>query len=229
MKGELLKPDITFKLDMDDRDKAAFSGLVYSKVNSVNDDPSELNSQVFSLLILGKFMPTGTGGSTDYGGVATDLARNSVNQILQDQLNNLSGKYIKGVDLNFGVQSNDEYTATGINQNTQLSVAVKKQFLNDRLGVQVGTSVNVPNSSGAASSYNSNSITGNFQIDYKLTPDGRYQFKVFCLNEYEGFIEGLVYKTGVAVVYTKNYNTLHELFARRVKTPDTSKPKDLKQ
>lgn len=229
MKGELLKPDITFKLDMDDRDKAAFSGLVYSKVNSVNDNPSELNSQVFSLLVLGKFMPTGAGGPTDYGSVATDLARNSVNQILQDQLNSLSGKYIKGVDLNFGVQSNDEYTATGINQNTQLSVAVKKQFLNDRLGVQVGTAVNVPNSGGAASSYNSNSITGNFQIDYKLTPDGRFQFKVFCLNEYEGFIEGLVYKTGVGVVYTKNFNTLHELFAHRVKTPDTAKPKDSKQ
>lgn len=229
MKGELLKPDITFKLDMDDRDKAAFSGLVYSKVNSVNDDPSELNSQVFSLLVLGKFMPTGAGGPTNYGSVATDLARNSVNQILQDQLNSLSGKYIKGVDLNFGVQSNDEYTASGINQNTQLSVALKKQFLNDRLGVQVGTAVNVPNSGGAASSYNSNSITGNFQIAYKLPPDGRYQFKVFCLNEYEGFIEGLVYKTGVAVVYTKNYNSLHELFARKVKTPDTSKPKDSKQ
>jgi hypothetical protein len=227
VKGELLKPDISFKLDMDDRDKAAFSGLVYSKVNSVNDDPSELNSQVFSLLILGKFMPTGTGGSTDYGSVATDLARNSVNQILQDQLNSLSGKYIKGVDLNFGVQSNDEYTATGINQNTQLSVALKKQFLNDRLGVQVGTSVNVPNSGGAASSYNSNSITGNFQIDYKLTPDGRFLFKVFCLNEYEGFIEGLVYKTGVGVVYTKNYNTLRELFEKPIKKAESSKPKAL--
>ena len=230
IKGELLKPEITFQLDMDDKDKAAFSGIVYSKVTTVNQEPDELNKQVFALLILGKFMPTTSGGSgsTDYGDMATNLARNSVNQLLSEQLNKLSGKYIKGVDLNFGLQSNDEYTQTGVQQNTQVTVALKKTFFKDRLGVQVGTSINVPNSNSAASQYNSNSITGDILIDYKLTPDGRFHFKAFRLNQYEGLIDGLLYKTGVSVVYNKDFNALHELFMRK-KKDNQPKPKAAKE
>lgn len=217
MKGELLKPEISFRLDMDDNDKAAFSGIVYSKVSSVNENPDELNKQVFALLILNKFIPTNTVPGDDYGTMATDLARNSVNEVLTDQLNRLSGKYIKGVDLNFGLQSNDEYTQNGVQQNTQLSIGVKKSFFKDRLDVSLGTSINVPNSNSSASQYNANSITGDIMLDYKLTPDGRYHFKAFRLNQYEGIIDGLLYKTGIGVSYNRDYDHLSEIFRRRIK------------
>ncbi len=224
MKGELLKPEISFRLDMDDNDKAAFSGIVYSKVTSVNDNPEELNKQVFALLILNKFIPTNTVPGDGYGTMATDLARNSVNEVLTDQLNRLSGKYIKGVDLNFGLQSNDEYTQSGVQQNTQVSIGVKKSFFKDRLDVSLGTSINVPNSNSSASQYNANSITGDIMLDYKLTPDGRYHFKAFRLNQYEGIIDGLLYKTGIGVSYNRDYDHLSEIFRRRIK-PKTEETK----
>ncbi len=224
MKGELLKPEISFRLDMDDADKAAFSGIVYSKVTSVNGNPDELNKQVFALLILNKFIPTNTVPGDDYGTVATDFARNSVNEVLTDQLNRLSGKYIKGVDLNFGLQSNDEYTQSGVQQNTQVSIGVKKSFFKDRLDVSLGTSINVPNSNSSASQYNANSITGDIMLDYKLTPDGRYHFKAFRLNQYEGIIDGLLYKTGIGVSYNRDYDHLSEIFRKRIK-PKTEETK----
>ncbi|MBS1622546.1 MAG: translocation/assembly module TamB domain-containing protein [Bacteroidetes bacterium] len=223
MKGELLKPEISFRLDMNDADKAAFSGIVYSKVTSVNGNPDELNKQVFALLILNRFIPTNTVPGDDYGTVATDFARNSVNEVLTDQLNRLSGKYIKGVDLNFGLQSNDEYTQAGVQQNTQVSIGVKKSFFKDRLDVSLGTSINVPNSNSSASQYNANSITGDIMLDYKLTPDGRYHFKAFRLNQYEGIIDGLLYKTGIGVSYNRDYDHLKDIFQRHPK-PKTEAP-----
>ncbi len=223
MKGELLKPEISFRLDMEDNDKAAFSGIVYSKVSSVNDDPEELNKQVFALLILNKFIPTNTVAGDDYATQATNFARNSVNEVLSDQLNKLSGKYIKGVDLNFGLQSNDEYTQGGVQQNTQVSIGVRKSFFKDRLDVSLGTSINVPNSNSSASAYNANSITGDIMLDYKLTPDGRYHFKAFRLNQYEGIIDGLLYKTGIGVSYNRDYDHLKDIFKRRPK-PTTEVP-----
>jgi hypothetical protein len=227
MKGQLLKPDITFQLDMADQDKNAFGGTVYSKVNSLNNDPGELNKQVFALLVLGSFMPTSIGGSSDGApSPVTSFARNSVNQILTDQLNSLSGRYIKGVDLNFGIESNDQYASSGVTQQTEVSVGVKKEFFKSRLSVQVGTSINVNNASGAVTQTNSNNnISGDFDVEYKLTKDGRYKFKAFRQNQYASIIDGLLYVTGIGFVFTRDFDTAKQLFARPPKE-ETPKPEN---
>jgi len=226
MKGELLKPAITFQLDMSDQDKGAFSGTVYAKINSLNDDPGELNRQVFALLVLNSFIPTGAAGSGDANPVST-FARNSVNQILSDQLNNLSGRFIKGVDLNFGIESNDQYSTTGVSQQTQVSVGLKKEFFKNRLSVQVGTSLNVEDNTGAIVQNGAGNITGDFILEYKLTKDGEYRFKAFRVNQYESIIDGLLYKTGIGLIFTKDYDTPKELFSRKRKVKDAdTKPND---
>jgi translocation and assembly module TamB len=229
MKGELLNPVITFAIDMADKDKDAFNGSVYAKLGAMNKDPAILNQQVFALLVLNTFMSTdilagggSPGGTSD---AVNSFARNSVNQVLTDQLNALSGKYIKGVDLNFGVQSNDQYSSnsTAVQQNTQLSVGLKKQFFNNRLSVEVGTSITVQNNNGALTQTNANTLTGDIAVEYKLTKDGRYSFKAFRENLYDDVIDGLIYKTGIGLVYTKNYDTIKELFTP-VKKDKDAKP-----
>jgi hypothetical protein len=215
MKGALLKPEISFKLDMNEADQNAFGGSVYSKISSLNNDPSELNKQVFALLILNKFIPAGVGGGNGYAAMATDIARNSLNQVLTDQLNKLSGKYIKGVDLSVGINANDEYTATGVNQNTQLSVGVKKSFFKDRLSVQVGTSVKVQNDNGEVQGLDANNLTGDIIVEYKINEDGSLRFKVFRENQYVGLIDGSLYKTGVGIVFSRDYDKEKELFTRK--------------
>jgi translocation and assembly module TamB len=228
MKGELLDPTLTFAIDMTDQDKDAFGGAVYAKLNAMNKDPAILNQQVFALLILNSFMSTDilSGGSAPggTGDAVNSFARSSVNQVLTDQLNALSGRFIKGVDLNFGVQSNDQYAtgSTSVQQNTQLSVGLKKQFFNNRLSVEVGTSITVQNNNGALTQTNANTLTGDIAVEYKLTKDGRYSFKAFRQNLYDDVIDGLIYKTGIGVVFTKNYDKFHELF-----TP-VKKDKDIK-
>ncbi|HLP21603.1 MAG TPA: translocation/assembly module TamB domain-containing protein, partial [Chitinophagales bacterium] len=218
MKGELLKPEISFKLDMNEADQNAFGGTVYSKINSLNNDPSELNKQVFALIILNKFIPAGIGtaGEGDgYATAATNMARNSLNQVLTDQLNALSGKYIKWIDLSVGINSNDEYTTAGVNQGTQVSVGLKKSFFKERLTVQVGTSVNVQNSNGEVKGTDANSLTGDIVVEYKINADGSLRFKAFRENQYEGLIDGSLYKTGVGIVISKDYDSEKEIFRKK--------------
>jgi translocation and assembly module TamB len=232
MKGSLLNPKITFALDMADKEKGAFGGQVYSKISNLNNsDVGELNKQVFALLVLNKFLPSGPSLNSNDGssGAVNTLARNSVNQALADQLNGLSGKYVKGAELNFDIQSDDEYAGTSVQQNTAVNVGLKKEFLNNRVSVQVGSSINVENNAALAGQGNSSSFSGDAVIEYKLTDDGRYKLKAFRENQYDGLIDGLLYITGLGVQYTRSYDTFRELISSPKKEEDIEIKKEKKK
>jgi hypothetical protein len=225
MKGFLTKPDLTFHLDMAPKDQLAFNGEIYAKVNQINNNPVELNKQVFSLLIWNKFIPMGTGSNMTATDAASTLARNSVNQLFSDQLNALSGKYVKGAELNFNIQANDDYTTTGTTQqNTEVQIGLRKELFNSRVSVQVGGNIDV---GAAASQGQAQTVTGDMVMEYKITEDGAYRFKAFTENSYEGIIDGQIYKTGIGFLYSKDFDSLSQLFARP-KKEETLKPKDEK-
>jgi hypothetical protein len=217
--GSLLKPRLSFNLDMADKDKGAENGMPYEKINAINNDVNELNRQVFSLLVLERFLPTGqSGGSaTD---AASSIARNSVNSLLSDQMNKLSGKYVKGAELNFNLETNDEYSGAAVKQNTELQIGLKKEMLNNRMSVQVGSNIELGNAAQQTSNQN---ITGDLVAEYKITDDGSYRFKAFMENQYEGIIDGTLYKQGVGILYTRDYNHINELFRPVKIKQDTTK------
>ncbi|MFN0047604.1 MAG: translocation/assembly module TamB domain-containing protein, partial [Cytophagales bacterium] len=211
MKGALLKPNLKFGLDMEPSQQQAFGGTVYAKINALNASESELNKQVFSLLVLGTFMPTSNtfGNGADYNGIA----RSSASSILSSQLNALSAQYIKGVEVNFDLQSYNDYASGQKTGNTQLSVGVKKQFFDDKLSVQIGSNIGLE---GQKSSQNNlSNFTGNIVMEYKLTKDGNYRLKAFRQNQYEGLIYGVVVKTGAGIIYSRDYDIFGELFKNR--------------
>jgi hypothetical protein len=208
MQGFLLKPDLHFNIDMSEKQKET-NAMVYSKISQINNDPNELNKQVFSLLILGHFVPMGTGSGVTTSSAVSSIARNSVNQLFSDQLNALSGKYIKGAELNFNLQSNDDYNADGsANQSTELQIGLKKELFNNRVVVQVGGNIGV----GGNTQNGNQNITGDMVMEYKITEDGAYRFKAFRENGYEGIIDGLLYKTGIGFLYSKDYDSIQQLF-----------------
>ncbi|MCU0443211.1 MAG: translocation/assembly module TamB [Bacteroidia bacterium] len=217
MKGLLLNPELSFMLDMPiPKEQNEFNGLPYAKINQVNNDPNELNKQVFSLLILDRFLPVGQSVSPSATEAVSAVARNSVNQLLSDQLNRYSGKWIKGAELNFDLQSVDDYnSAKGNGQTTtELQVGIKKELLNNKMSVQVGSSINMD---ANAQNSNAQNITGDVVVEYKITDDGRYRFKAFRENQFEGLIDGMLYKTGIGVVYSRDYNTISELLTKPTK------------
>ena len=208
MQGELLKPQISFRLDMPEDERATAGGAIYAKVNEVNQDQAELNKQVFALLVLSKFIPaTATGGS---GTSASSFARSSVSKIMTDQLNQLSGRYLKGAEINVDLQSYN-YSQNGRSQSsTQLNLGVKKDF--NRFTVQVGSNVQLEGQQ-AAQQNNVQNFTGDIQVGYKLTTDGRYQAKAFRQNEVDGLVNGVITETGAGIMYRRDYNSLKELLS----------------
>jgi hypothetical protein len=213
VEGALLKPNLSFSLDMPQVDQVALNGMPYNRVNIINTDPNELNKQVFSLLVLNKFMPSGTssGSSPGAGAAVSTVARNSVNQMLTDQLNALSGKYVKGAELNFNLQTTDEFSEAGVESNTSLQVGLKKELFNSRMSVQIGSSIDLSGGNPNGTQTTGQSLAGDVLVEYKITQDGRYKLKAFRENQFEGVIDGIMQRTGMGVSFTRNYNHFSEL------------------
>ncbi len=206
MKGKLLKPEIHFKLDLPPDKRGVLNGTVYAKLNELNGQESELNKQVFALLVLGRFISENTFVSAGGNGALSDFARSSVSQILSAQLNRLSEQYIAGANLTMGLESYQDYSSGTAEGRTQLQLALSKQLFDERVTVQVGGNVDLE---GRRSQENSlNSFAGDLKVWYKLTEDGRWQLQVFRQNSYEGAIDGDITKTGVGVVFTIDFDKL---------------------
>jgi hypothetical protein len=211
MEGELLKPIIKFKLDLPENERGALGGQVYTKLQQVNTDEGELNKQVFSLLALNRFMADNpfqslAGGG---GGVST-LARSSVSKLLTEQLNNLASDLIKGVNLNFGVNTSEDYSSGQLEQKTDLEIGLSKKLLNDRLTVTVGSSFGLEGAEQKGQS--SSNIAGNVNVEYLLSADGRYRLRAYRRNQNEGVIEGEIIETGIGFALVVDYNRFREVF-----------------
>ncbi|GAK90403.1 hypothetical protein JCM19297_1719 [Nonlabens ulvanivorans] len=173
--GELMQPEISFKIDLPNDEQGAVGGQVYGRLQQLNNQDQELNKQVFSLLVLNRFLPTsGTDGSN--GGTAT-IARDNLNQALSDQLNQYGGKLLgkTGIDLSFGVDSYTDYQGTSTQERTQLDVTASKKLLNDRLVVSVGSEVDIQ---GSAQEGEETPVIGNVSIEYLLSQTGQWRLKV---------------------------------------------------
>lgn len=207
--GALMQPKITFKLDMPEEDRGAINGEVYSRVQEVNQQESELNRQVFSLLVLNQFYPeVGNDGST--GGVV-NIARENINDALSDQLNNFSDKLMgdTGVELNFGLNSFTDYKGATEQQRTQLDIAAQKKLFNDRLIVKVGSEVDIE---GSGSAGEEAPLIGNVSLEYLLSENGKYRIKAFQKNEFETVIDGQIIVNGIALIFTQEFNKFRELW-----------------
>jgi len=179
-----------------------------------------MNKQVFALLLLGRFTQEDP-FVTSAGTTTEAMVRQSVSRILTDQLNRLASDLIKGVDLTLGVNNESDYTSGTEQNRTELSVAVSKSLLNDRLKVTVGSDFVVEGATPTNQS--SSNIAGDVQLDYQLTKDGRYRLRAYRINEYEGVVEGQVVETGLTFAFTLQYDQFRELFNKNKKTKKKNK------
>lgn len=207
IKGQLLAPMISFSLDMPQDKQNAFGGAIYARILDINTRESDVNKQVFALLILRRFISENPLESQAGSDVA-NATRTSVSRLLSDQLNRLS-ENVKGVQLNVDIKSYEDYSTGEAQGNTQVQLGVSKSLFNDRLVVKLSGNVDVEGENtnqGNASDY-----IGDLALEYKLTADGRIRITGFRTSNYD-MIDGELAETGVGLIYIKDYNTLKELF-----------------
>jgi hypothetical protein len=217
--GELLKPDISFDITLP-ADKsfnvdASVITNVDTRLTQLKSEPSELNKQVFALLLLNRFVQENPFASSGEGGGfnAGTLARTSVSKLLTEQLNSLASDLISGVDLNFDVASTEDYTTGSMKNRTDLNVSLSKQLLNDRVKVTVGSNFELEGPQ--QTNQRSNNLAGNVALDYMLSKDGRYLLRAYRKNEYEGELDGYIIETGVNFILSIDYDHFHELFSKK--------------
>lgn len=230
MQGQLMKPQLTFDIVLPTNKNYSVSSDIINNVDTrltqLRQEPSELNKQVFALLLLGRFVGENPFESSGDGFNAGAFARQSVSKLLTEQLNNLTQDLIGGVDLAFDVASTDDYTTGERRNRTDLNVGLSKQLLNNRLTVTVGSNFELegPQQSGQKS----NNIAGNLAINYQLSRDGRYAIRAYRQNEYFGAVDGYIIETGVRFIITLDYDKFADIFRKRkrVQNGDRQKAKE---
>lgn len=230
MNGELMKPEISFGIVLPEGNYNVSTDVVtttQNKLKQLEQDPAELNKQVFALLLLNRFVGENPFASQSGGISAETMARQSVSKILSQQLNNLAGELITGFEVNFDLESSEDYTSGSMQNRTDLNVEVSKKLLDDRLKVTVGSSFGVEGAERA--NEESTNIAGDVALDYQLTKDGRYMVRAYRKNQYQVAVEGQVVETGVAFIITMSYNKFRELFHRSEKEKELIREEKLRK
>lgn len=202
IEGPIQGPDIDYQLRLPSHVSSPHKSTINSRLSLINRQQNEKSKQVFGLLVLSSFLtPDNQTADNSFAGTAY----RSLSEMLTSQLNQLSKKYIKGIDVNLGVDLNDQNSAL---PEAQVSLNLQKELFDDNVIVSVGG--NYQNREDPAAS----NITTDIKVTYKLTEDGRFQLSVFRKGEYEGDVEGDVIKTGITLVFMKNFDTFKEIFEK---------------
>lgn len=201
LSGKLLNPGINFNIELPESTETERSQLA-----SISSTTQQLNQQVFSLLILNRFLPvnqtTDNQAITGVSGLGAATTSDFVSSQISNWLSELSNEFDIGVNYRPGDQISSQ----------EIAVALSTQLFNERLSVRGNFGV----TSASESQYNpgQTNILGDFLVEYSLTADGKIRLKVFNeTNPYEVFsTSSSIYTQGVGLVYQEDFNTLDEFF-----------------
>lgn len=209
IRGLLSRPDISFSILLPNQ-YMSDNPLVAAKLTQLNspDMKEQLNKQVFALLVAGTFMAENPMATTGSGNnMASTAARNSVNGILASQLNNMSGRYISGVDVNFGLTSYEDYANSSGDVRTEMDIQVSKKLFNERVTVEAENSFGLTGTKKEMSGNASQQGYGQFAVIYRITPSGDYKLRAYYQDTYDPF-DGDITFSGIAILFEKDFDHL---------------------
>lgn len=206
MKGNYMEPDITFSLKLPERHRDIENLLA-------NMEEGDKNKQVFSLLILNKFVAYGGAGSAPAGGGA--IGSNSF-EMISNQLSNLLSNISNEFDIGVNYRPGDEISAE------EMQVALSTQLLDERLTFEANVGVQGDNPAAAD---RGSQVMGDMNLEYKVTEDGRVRGRVFNRsNMFNPAYENQApYTQGAGIMYTesfKNFAHLRCLIRQRLRSND---------
>ena len=191
----LFNPEIDFDIVIPRVNESANSAL-----RNLVSSEQEMNKQVFSLLILNKFMTN----RQDISNATVDVSLSTTSEMLSSQLSNMISKFSDDFDIGFNYRPGDEIS------NDEVSVAMSTQQFNDRLSIETNLGV----SQGNKLNNNPSSFIGDVDVEYKLNTDGNLRVHAFNeSNEYDFTnLEQSPYTQGVGAFYQQSFNNWGELF-----------------
>ena len=200
MRDDLLTPDIHFEINLPGADE-----ITMTEFRALLANEQELNRQVFALLTINRFFPTlnVSSGNSEY---SQGLTTNSL-ELLSNQLSNWLSQYSNEFDIGVNYRPGDEISSQ------EFELALSTQLLNDR--VIVDGNVGMTNNQQAVAAQNNSNMIGEFNIEYKISEDGKFRVKGFNRpNGANQLYVNSLHTQGVGLFYRVEFNSFEELFLR---------------
>jgi hypothetical protein len=208
--GKLFNPLVSFDIYLPNADEET---KAYLK-NAITTE-EEMSRQFLFLLVMNSFYSDPSYRASESNAVAGSSAMAvTTSEMLSNQLSNWLSQISKDFDVGF------RYTPGNKNINSQeVQVALSTQLLNDK--VQINGNFDVR----GANNPSGNPITGDFEIEYKITE--KIRFKVFNRynNPYTG--RGVPYTQGLGLFYKQDFDKLSDLLKKKGKS-DAKKEEEVR-
>lgn len=200
MSGNYLNPNLSFSFILPSKNED-----VESMLNQLDD--GEKNKQVFSLLILNKFLPlNGSDASTESSALTSNTS-----EVLSNQLSNWLSKSMDYVDVGFRYNPGQQTSGQGGEPSTELSsaeieVALSTQLFNDRVSIETNMGFSDYNTT---SSSGNNNFIGEWTVSYKMNKKGNVVTKVFTRSNEQDLVKlsTAPYTTGIGIAYTEPFKS----------------------
>ncbi|MGC9342982.1 MAG: translocation/assembly module TamB domain-containing protein, partial [Bacteroidales bacterium] len=205
MSGRLLEPTINTDIVLPTADQQ-----IKNIVNAAINSEEERLKQFISLLVINNFMSMDPGDSflASSGSSSTaSVAGVATSELLSNQLSHWLSQISRDFDIGLNYRPGDEITTD------EVEVALSTQILDDRVTIQGNLGVG-GQTTQTSSSTNTNNIVGDFDIDFKITENGKLHLKAFNRSNEDLLFQTSPYTQGVGVFYREDFNTFGELFRR---------------
>lgn len=200
--GPVMNPNIDFKIELPNS-QASWQDELDNRLS----DQDQLNYQAFSLLLINTFWTETLAAESGY---LEQGAGSNTMQMASTQFSNWLAQGVGDfIDISVGYN-----TATNDQIQDEVEVDISKDFFNDR--VTVNSRIDVPVGGASAGATSSQNFTGDIEVVYKITPDGRIRAKAFNRsNQDNPALDKLSpYTQGVGVFYQTSFNTYKELMQK---------------
>ncbi len=198
MSGQLVNPVIGFDIYLPTADESMRTDL-----RTAIDSEEEMSRQFLYLLVMNSFYPDPAiaGSSINTTNAGASAMGVTTTEMLSNQLSNWLSQISNDFDIGFTYRPGNEISSQ------ELEVALSTQLLNDRVVINGNFDVGGQQSSAAT-----NEITGDFDVEVKLTE--KLRFKVFNRSNDNLVYERAPYTQGFGLFFRESFNNLGDLFRR---------------
>jgi hypothetical protein len=203
MTGNLLSPLISFDIEMPTAEEETRNILR----NAIGTE-EELTKQFLSLLVMNNFSSVSSyAGSGSATGTGVGMAGVTASELLSNQLSNWLSQISNDFDIGVNYRPGDEISSE------QVEVALSTQIFDDRVTIHTNLDVS-SQSSPTPANPRSNSIAGDFDLDVKITENGKFRFKAYNRYNHDQLYKTSPYTQGIGFIYREDFNNLSELRRR---------------
>lgn len=170
--------------------------------------PEERSKEAMNLMIYGSYNGPGTVAKSN-------ASNNALNGLIEKELNQWSRRYLKGMDLSFGINTYNQTTESGETQKTDYSYQFSKRLFNNKVRVKVGGRFSTDNDPAEGGGGLEENLIDDISVEYLFGKNPNFFLKIFRHTGYESVLEGEVTQTGIGIVLRKKFQKFLDLFRRK--------------